>query len=404
MTQTRTLTRLLAGTIAAGLLGLPAWAGDPIKIGMTVSSSGTFALASQSGERGVELWVEEVNKKGGVTIDGEQHLIELIKRDDRSDKQMVARVYEDLINVDGVDILMAPFGSTLTAAAATISERYGKFMNVWSASSDAVYEQGFHYVVSTTQMPVSAIPGAPIELAKDMGMTKMAIINVDEPYPAGLAKAAKSTAEGLGLEVVMADVYPKGTKDFSLMLQKAKAMGADALFTAAYEGDQMSMAHQMQQMGVSFPYVYMNYAVQPQFDEVGAAADYIFATTNFHSAVNWPVNAGMNREEFVAAYEALFPKAEYAPDFQTVLAYGAGVVMEKIIEEAKSTDAAALKQAALDLSKKLTVVAGPYEIDETGKQLQMPWVVVQRLPGNEIAAVWPKDAATAEPVANPAAK
>ncbi|WP_319533605.1 ABC transporter substrate-binding protein [uncultured Cohaesibacter sp.] len=279
MTFQRALTRLTIGTLAAGLLSLPALAADPIKIGMTVSSSGNFALASQSGERGVELWVKEVNDKGGVTINGEKHLVELVKRDDRSDKQMVARVYEDLINEDKVDILMAPFGSTLTAAAATISERYKKFMNVWSASSNAVYEQGFNYIVSTTQMPVSAIPGAPLALAKDMGMAKMAIINVDEPYPAGLAKAANANAKELGIDIVMFDTYPKGTKDFALMLQKAKAMGADALFTAAYEGDQMSMAHQMKQMGISFPYVYMNYAVQPQFDEVGDAADYVFATT-----------------------------------------------------------------------------------------------------------------------------
>ncbi|WP_319533604.1 hypothetical protein [uncultured Cohaesibacter sp.] len=112
----------------------------------------------------------------------------------------------------------------------------------------------------------------------------------------------------------------------------------------------------------------------------------------------------MDRDQFIAAYESLFPKAEYAPDFQTVLAYGAGVVMEKIIEQANSTDAEAMKKAALELNNKLTVIAGPYEINETGLQLQMPWVVVQRMPGGEVSAVWPKDAATAEPAVNPAAK
>jgi len=389
--------------LAASFVGwaVSAQAAEPIRIGMTVSSSGTFALASQSGERGVEVWVDEVNAKGGITIGGEKRLVELVKRDDRSDKQMVARVYEDLITKEKVDVLMAPFGSTLTAAAATISERYEKFLDVWSASSNAIYKQNFKYVVSTTQMPVSLMPKAPVQLAAHLGMKKLAIIHVDEPYPSGLATEAVKLAEAAGMEVVMDESYPKGTKDFSLMIQKAKALGADFFFPSNYEGDQMSIAQQMNQMGITFPYTFMNYAVQPQFDQVGAAGDHIFSNTNYHSSVNWKVNAGYDRETFTKAYNRVFPKAEYAPDFQTVLAYGAGVVLEKIIETAGSTDAAAMKKAALALNGKLTVVAGPYEIDETGMQLAMPWVVVERMPGNKVVAVWPKSAATAEPVLMP---
>ena len=43
-------------------------------------------------------------------------------------------------------------------------------------------------------------------------------------------------------------------------------------------------------------------------------------------------------------------------------------------------------------------MAGPYAIDETGKQLQMPFPVVQLLPGKQMAPVWPEDVATAKPV------
>ena len=43
---------------------------DKLRIGMTVSSTGSFALASQSGVRGVELWVDDVNRRGGIEIKG----------------------------------------------------------------------------------------------------------------------------------------------------------------------------------------------------------------------------------------------------------------------------------------------------------------------------------------------
>jgi branched-chain amino acid transport system substrate-binding protein len=47
---------------------------DKIRVGMTVSSTGSFALASQSGVRGVELWVDDVNRRGGTRVRITPHL------------------------------------------------------------------------------------------------------------------------------------------------------------------------------------------------------------------------------------------------------------------------------------------------------------------------------------------
>ena len=322
----------MAGTLLACFaLPVTGQAQEKIRIGMTVSSSGNFALASQSGVRGVEIWVDEINANGGLEVNGEKRLVELVKRDDRSDKQMVARVYEDLIANENVDVLMAPFGSTLTAAAATVTERLGKFMVIWSAASDALYDQGFKNIVSATQMPVSRMPSAGLEAAAALGNKKVAIVNVDEPFPAGLADGAEAIAEKLGMEVVLKEDYPKGTKDFSLLLQKARAAGADVFFPTSYEGDLISMVRQMHQMNVNFPFSFMVYASTPQFIEIGDDAQYIYSHTNFHPTINWEVNAGLDREGFLAAYEKLFPDVSYEPDFQTVLAYGAAFLTHRIV-------------------------------------------------------------------------
>ena len=69
----------------------------PIRLGMTVSSTGTFALASQSGLRGLEIWLDDVNVRGGIEIGGKKRKVELVKLDDRSDKTTVPKVYETLI-------------------------------------------------------------------------------------------------------------------------------------------------------------------------------------------------------------------------------------------------------------------------------------------------------------------
>ena len=82
-----------------------------------IGSGGTFALAAQSGLRGAEIWVDDVNSRGGIPIGGAKRKVELVKLDDRSDKTVIPKVYETLIKDEKVDLCFGPFGSTLTAAA-----------------------------------------------------------------------------------------------------------------------------------------------------------------------------------------------------------------------------------------------------------------------------------------------
>ena len=65
----RFLSSLALSTIAFAMAFTEvAGAADPIKIGMTVSSQGRFALAAQSGERGLKIWVNDVNRCSRLRI------------------------------------------------------------------------------------------------------------------------------------------------------------------------------------------------------------------------------------------------------------------------------------------------------------------------------------------------
>ncbi|RYF60272.1 MAG: branched-chain amino acid ABC transporter substrate-binding protein [Comamonadaceae bacterium] len=402
MTTRRQILRSLYIASVAAWAVMPAvghaQAAGPIRIGMTVSSAGAFALASQSGTRGIDIWVDEVNAKGGIDVRGVKRKVELVKLDDRSDKQMVTRVYEKLITDDKVDVLFGPFGSTLTGAAATVTERLDRLMVIWSAASDQIYQQGFKSIVSATQMPVSAVPSMSIELAAQLGFKKIAIPYSDEPFTASMAEAAKQLAESKGMQVVLFDRYPKGQKDFSTILQKAKALGAEVFYPASYESDLISMLGQLKQLNINFPFAYMHYGSTPQFLELGKDTEYLYSQTLFHPDIKWKVNAGYDRERFLAAYARLNKNATFAADFQTAQAYGAGVVLEQLIVRAGALDAAALKKAALDLSGKLTVLPGEYAIDSAGKQLKMVTPTMQNQPGRGLVAVWPAAVATGKPI------
>ena len=391
----RALIVTAGSAIAAG--GARAQDAKPIRIGMTVSSTGAFALAAQSGLRGAEIWVDDVNSRGGIPIGGVRRKVELVKLDDRSDKTTVPKVYETLIKDEKVDLLFGPFGSTLTAAAVNTTETNNKFMVIWSASADSIYQQGYKYVVSATQQAGTLLGRPGVKAFAKLGVKKIAFAYLDEPFPAALTNGAIEEAKSLGMEVTMNEKFAKGTKDFNILIQKAKASGADVFMPTAYEGDQMIIARQLRETNADFKGVYFVYASQPQFLAIGKDAQYLFSQTLLNDKINWKVTSGLNRAQVMERYAKLFPNAQYAADFQTALAYGAGAVVEQIITEAQSLDAAKLKDAAVKLSDKIVTITGPYQIDATGKQFKNEFAVLQNMPGGP-EVIYPPEVATAKAV------
>lgn len=398
MRSSRRVLFSVAAVAVSALSAASAFAAEKeIRVGMTASQTGRFALAAQSGERGLKIWIDDVNSRGGVDVGGVKRKIRLISLDDRSDKTLVPRVYETLIKDEKADILFGPFGSTLTGAAANTTEQFGKFLVIWSASSDKIYEQGHKYIVSATQIAASRLGKPSADAMGTLGVKKVAIAYLDEPFPAGTAIGVKKRAEELGMEVIMFEKFAKGTKDFSIIIQKALASGADAFYPGSYEGDQINIVRQMRELDANFAMTYVFYGSQPQFLDVGQDAKYLFSQTLWHPKVRWNVTAGLNRDEVAKRYKKLFPNASYGADFQTALAYGAGAVLEEIIKKADSLEPAKLKQAALDLSGKLTVITGPYQVEKSGKQLQMEFVVMQNQPQG-LEVVFPPSVATAKAI------
>lgn len=399
MKKKRLMICLLSAFCLMGAGYVHGWAADVIKIGLTISETGKYEFASSQGFKGVKIWADTVNERGGLTLNQKKVPVQLICYDDKSDKDTAAKRYEKLINQDKADICFAPFGSTLTGAVAPVTEKYGKMLVIWSAASDAIYEQGYKNIVSATETPVSLMPRTEIEHIASLGIQSIAIIFVDEPFPAGLARHAKRIAAQYGIEVKMYETFSPDTKDFTALLKKAKEINAEAFYPSAYMKTQKLILQQMKAANLMFPYVYMVYSGIPEWLELGDDGLYMFGHTLYHENLDWPVNAGLSRADFEKVFRKKFPNAENPPDFQTSLAYGACVLLEKYIETANSLEAKALKKAALALSGKMVVMTGPYEIDETGKQLQMPMIVTQAQKINgkpQLVLLYPEEVATGD--------
>lgn len=234
-----------------------------------------------------------------------------------------------------------------------------------------------------------------------LGVKTLAIINVDEPFPASYTQFAKSMSEEKGIKVVLTEKYTPGTKDFSSLLQKVKMFAPDALHLSSYLDDHFMMLRQMKEAKMMFPYVYMIYSSMPQWLDIGDDGLYIFGHTTYNKNLNWKVNLGLSREELEKAFWKKYPQDQFGPDFQVAVAYSASVILGKFIETANSLDSDALKKASLYLSGKIITMNGNYEIDQYGKQHGMLFLTtqVQKIDGrNDIVMVWPREIATSKAI------
>ena len=99
----------------------PAEAQPPIRIGASISMTGSYAKPAAYGREGYLLCQKHVNDQGGLL----GRKIEFVIYDDRSDPPTAVRLYEKLITEDKVEVVRGPYSSPVTEAAVNVTEKYG---------------------------------------------------------------------------------------------------------------------------------------------------------------------------------------------------------------------------------------------------------------------------------------
>jgi len=129
----------VSGAVAAAMIGLPAMAQDPIKIGSSLPLTGGFAVTGTKHMEGFQMCVKMINDAGGLL----GRPVELIVSDNRSDTETALAQYERLINVDGVDITFGTFSSKLSFPVSSVLNKYGMLHPIPSGGALRIWEQGF---------------------------------------------------------------------------------------------------------------------------------------------------------------------------------------------------------------------------------------------------------------------
>src|SRR5687767_15826324 len=87
----------LALAVALGALAPASFAQQqPIKVGIGIAQTGTLGGGGKAALLAIEMWVEDVNQKGGLL----GRKVELISYDDQSNPATIPGIYTKLLDVD----------------------------------------------------------------------------------------------------------------------------------------------------------------------------------------------------------------------------------------------------------------------------------------------------------------
>ena len=244
--------RSIFGVLSALALSAgAAFADGVIKLGAIAPKTGGLAGGAVVTQwPNVQLWVEQVNARGGLNVAGEMMTIELVEYDDKTNPGEHIKLAQSLATQDEVDFIVAPYGTGFNIAAAPIYGKFGYPMIAVSAITDKMDELTSRYpnlffTLGTTTAFVDGVKEILVEqrAAGEIG-NEIAMVNVADAFGIELADRARELFAEEGFEIVYDKSYPLGTPDLSPVMKGAKESGAKAFVAWSYPPDSFGLAEQ----------------------------------------------------------------------------------------------------------------------------------------------------------------
>jgi len=395
------MKRLCLLAAAATLLAAPAFAADDtITVGFTESQTGPLNVDSLGLVRGAEMWRDEVNAAGGIKAGGKSYKVQFVTYDDQSVGGRVQQLYTRLIVQDNAQFLFGPYSSGLTAAAAVVTEQYGKVMLDGGGAESKPFMLGNKYLFMVITPASFYLSGAVAALAQKEPHAKIAMVYSDDPFSKAVLAAAKDQAVKAGLEVAMDESYAPSTTDFGPVVNKIISSNADAFLGGGHYSDGATLARQMYDQKANMKWVSILVAPgDDKFGELGPAALGVTVPSQWEVQVSYQPQFGPTTPQFAKTFQDKF---NAKADYHAAAGYTQGAVLQHAIEQAGSVDPEKVTAAlnAMDVTTFFGHIKFFTDPEHHGLQdaHQMVLAQWQQLPDGKLGrqVVWPDAAKSAD--------
>lgn len=359
----KSLSLVLISGLLVGLLGGCASGSgskadsDTIRIGLAAPISGTQAQYGQAFKNGAELAAAQVNEAGG--IDGKK--VEIVVQDDKGDSNEAVNVANKFVSDKSILAVVGHFNSSATLATAPVYNK-NKIVEISpSSSAPGVTDAGEYTfrVITTDAFQADYLAN----WTKELGYGKVALIYEQSDFGLGLLDVYKKSAPANNIDIVAAEAYNPGDKDFSTVLTKIKEKQPEAIFIGGFYNEAALIAQQAKKLNLNVDFIGVDSLYSEALLELGKDSVEGFKLIGFFFPGGENAEATKFAEQYQTAYNS-------KPDTYAAYSYVATSVVLEAIKE-KGADRESIK-SYLETLKDYKGATGVLSFDENGDVITTP--------------------------------
>jgi branched-chain amino acid transport system substrate-binding protein len=329
-----------------------------IKIGLVTPLSGDVKTFGESVRNSFLIAVEEANAKGGVA----GMKITWVIQDDKNDATEAANVANLLVNQHRVKAIVGSVTSKATIPVSDIVQA-GKIPTISPTATNpkVTVADGKRKDYMFRACFIDPFQGAVLaKFAQDTLKKGNAAVLYDasNDYSKGIAEVFRDAFRKQGGKVAAFESYGKDDVDFSALLTKVKASGADVMFLPDYYNKVGLIAKQAQEKGLKIQLIGPDGWDSPDLVKIAGGAIEGGYFSNHYSPDD-------KRPEVVAWVKKYREKHGQVPDALGTLAYDATNMLLEAIRKAGSDDPKKIREALASM-KDFRAVSGKSTMDGNG--------------------------------------
>jgi branched-chain amino acid transport system substrate-binding protein len=311
----------------------------------------------------LRMWVDDVNAKGGLL----GRKVEFIVYDDQTSPALTPAIYTKLLDVDKVDLLIAPYGTVPTAPIMPlVKQRDLLLMGNFSFQANHTVKHDKWFNNSPWNDAASWSDGF-IGAGQKLGAKTIAFLAADQEFAQNLANGARELAQKAGLKTVYNQNYPPTTTDFSSLIRGVRAAKPDMVFVMSYPNDSVAIVRAVNEIGVGdsvkiFGGGMVGLQFTPIMQSLGSSLNGIVNYNSYVPGINYPgIEDFLKRYAKKAAEEKVDPLGFYLPPFN----YAIGQMLEQAVNGTKSIDQK--KLAEYLHTHEMQTIVGPIKYGPDGE-------------------------------------
>ena len=368
----------------------------PIKIGVSISTSGDFAADGNALQQGYQLWQDAVNQRGGLL--GRPVQFDFVS--DNSSPEQVTANYQKLISQNHDDLVAGPFSTSLTIASSAVANRYNYAFVEGAGTAPRVFQANYTDLFSVSLPATSYLKSFVyyiLSLPQQERPKTVAYASSDDFFTQPQIDEAQSLLKQGDVQTVLYDIYPAATtKDYTPIANAIIQSDPDVVILGTTgQQDCVALLQVLKKQNFN-PNALIATAGPDQGSAFSSAlggarsAEGIFVPNG-----GWfPTVTNYQNDEFVKAYIAKYGGKADDISADTVEAYSVGQVLEEAVTKIHSIDNAKLIQELH--ADTFNTLQGPVKFGSDGQSIVATAFLFQWQNGQTVV-VYPNSAAQENP-------